>query len=366
MRLGKLQAADFSDSAKRFHLYAQFVTAEQMRATLAACRKRGQQFYLDLPLGVHSAGYDTWRDSDLFALHCDVGAPPDPVFTKGQNWGFAPLHPEKIRQRRYRYVIDYLRFQMQHTGMLRIDHVMGLHRLYWIPSGMPASQGAYINYHADELHAIFSLESHRNKTMLVGENLGTVPPEVTKAMDRHGLRKMFVVQYEQRPSEPPATPPALSVASLNTHDMPPFSAVWRGDDLKDRNKLRLVPNLKTALQERSRMNSTLVDFLRTSKLLPEKQPDALAVIHRPFKMVGGESRAIGPRESQDLWGETKPQNVPGTSVERPNWKRKSALGLEQIISRPDLSAFLRELTKIRNGTSKAPSRKEKLPFLQPN
>ena len=114
------------------------------------------------------------------------------------------------------------------------------------------------------------------------------------------------------------------------------------------------------------MNSTLVEFLRTSKLLPEKQPDALAVIHALLKWLAASPAQLVLVNLEDLWGETKPQNVPGTSVERPNWKRKSALGLEQIISRPDLSAFLRELTKIRNGTSKAPSRKEKLPFLQPN
>ena len=168
-------------------------------------------------------------------LRCEAsaGAPPDLFFSKGQDWGFAPLHPRRIRESGYRYVLAFLRFQMHHARLLRIDHVMGLHRLYWVPRGFEARQGTYVNYPAEELHAIFNLESHRNRTRLVGENLGTVPPAVNESMERHGLREMFVVQFEERPDPKAAlrSPPALSVASLNTHDTPTFAAHWRGDDL---------------------------------------------------------------------------------------------------------------------------------------
>src|SRR5688572_5454747 len=131
---------------------------------------------------------------------------------------------------------------MRHTGLLRIDHVMGLHRLYWIPKGRPASEGAYVQYPAEELYAILSLESHRHKTMLVGENLGTVPPKVNACMTRHDLRETYVLQYELRPKVL-RPPPRKSVASLNTHDMPTFEAFLRGLDIDDRHDLGLVKTL---------------------------------------------------------------------------------------------------------------------------
>ena len=139
------------------------------------------------------------------------------------------------------YVIDYLRFQMKHTGLLRIDHVMGLHRLWWVPHGYPASAGAYIRYPAEELYGILSVESHRHKTTLVGENLGTVPPEVNKSMDMHGVRRMYVLQYEQQPKGSLAVPERAVVASVNTHDMPSFAPHWSAADIDDRADLGLIP-----------------------------------------------------------------------------------------------------------------------------
>src|SRR5581483_12125792 len=187
--------------------------------------------------------YDVWRERRHFAHEAAAGAPPDAFFTKGQNWGFAPLHPERIREHGYGYLRRLLAFQMRHAGVLRIDHVMGLHRLYWIPPGFPAADGAYVRYPAEEWHAIFNLESLRQRTELVGENLGTVPPEVNAAMTRHHLRRMFVVPFEQRPDPRAALtpPPVHSVASVNTHDMPTFAAHWRGLDLAERQALGLIP-----------------------------------------------------------------------------------------------------------------------------
>src|SRR5439155_23281055 len=151
-------------------------------------------------------------------------------FTKGQDWGLAPIDPRALQAQQYRYYIDFIRTQMRHTSLLRLDHVMGLHRLYWIPKGFPASEGAYIHYPAEEFYAILCLESHRHKTALVGENLGTVPPQVNKSMARHGLSEMYVVQYEQQSDHKTALrpPPRKCVASMNTHDIPPFAAHGKG------------------------------------------------------------------------------------------------------------------------------------------
>src|SRR4029079_1082368 len=181
-----------------------------------------------------------------------AGAPPDTFFTKGQNWGFPPLQPDRLRDSGYRHLIDCLRHHLAHAGLLRIDHVMQFHRLFWIPQGMDASGGVYVRYPAEEFFAILSLESHRHQAIIVGENLGTVPPEIGEAMDRHDVLGMYVVQYELQPgSQGLREPPARSVASLNTHDMPTFRAFWEAKDVDDLEDLGLFdPAQANAERER--------------------------------------------------------------------------------------------------------------------
>jgi 4-alpha-glucanotransferase len=355
LREGSLRKGDYSEETKRYHLYVQWLAQEQMDQLLQAANRAGAHFYLDLPLGVNPAGYDTWREREVFALNASAGAPPDVFFTKGQDWGFAPLHPQKLRAQGYRYVLDYLRFQMRHTDLLRIDHVMSLHRLYWIPNGFSAAEGAYVTYRADELYALFCLESHRHRTMLVGENLGTVPPEVNAAMERHRLRKMYVVQYEQR-TDPKAAlplPPRQCVASMNTHDMPPFAAFWRGDDIADRADLGLIRGKKLREQKRTRkkMKEALVIFLRRHGLLQTKPPGPADVFRACLEWLSSSRAETVLINLEDLWGETLQQNVPGTLNERPNWRRKARLTLEEIRQLPQVAQLLRNASAIRSRRS---------------
>jgi hypothetical protein len=132
-------------------------------------RAGGTALYLDFPLGVNRDGYDVWRERAIFALDADGGAPPDGLFIKGQNWGFPPLHPEALRRQGYRYYIQCLRHHLRYAGLLRLDHVMGLHRSYWIPRGFAACEGVYVHHRPDEFYAIVSLESHRQRTQIAGE-----------------------------------------------------------------------------------------------------------------------------------------------------------------------------------------------------
>jgi 4-alpha-glucanotransferase len=351
MRNGKLQQGDYSEAVKNYHLYVQWLAQEQMTTFMDQCHDRELQFYLDLPLGVHTDGYDLWRERDAFAFPASAGAPPDMFFTKGQDWGFAPLHPQRIRERGYRYVLEYLRFQMRHTGLLRIDHVMGLHRLFWIPPGFPPTQGAYVAYPAEELHAILSLESHRHQTVIVGENLGTVPPEVNEAMARHGLRETYVVQYEQRPNprQPLRPPPALAVASLNTHDMPTFAAHWQGLDIDDRVDLGLIPkhNLSKARQQRKKLHSALTAFLKRKGWLKTDKPDTRAIVRACLDWLAAGRAEIVLVNLEDLWQEACPQNVPGTTTERPNWRRKARLTIEEIENAAEVREVLEELSRLR-------------------
>jgi 4-alpha-glucanotransferase len=346
-KAGRLAASDISPELKSFYLFIQWLAQEQMDAVLETCRESAVKFYLDLPLGVNTDGFDAWRYRDFFAPQVSAGAPPDSFFTKGQDWGFAPLHPRRTRELKYKYVIDYLRFQMRHTGLLRIDHVMGLHRLWWVPRGHPASEGAYVSYPAHELYAILSVESHRHKTTLVGENLGTVPPEVNKSMDRHGLRRMYVLQYEQRRKGPLPGPEKQVVASVNTHDMPSFAAHWNGLDIADRADLGLIPAKQLAAERRNRaaLRQNLISFLRKKKLLNTARPSVNQVRDAVLRFLAKSDAETVLVTLEDLWNEERSQNVPGTATERPNWRRKSRRTLDELIADESLAVRLRDVMR---------------------
>jgi 4-alpha-glucanotransferase len=344
LREGNLREGDYEASAQQFHSYVQWLAHEQMDELIRRSEESGVQLYLDLPLGVNPDGYDVWRERDSFALQASAGAPPDLFFSKGQDWGFAPLHPQRIRESGYRYVLAFLRFQMHHARLLRIDHVMGLHRLYWVPRGFEAQQGTYVNYPAAELHALFNIESHRNRTRLVGENLGTVPPVVNESMKRHRLREMFVVQFQERPDPKAALnpPPALSVASVNTHDTPTFAGHWRGDDLVESVRLGLLPRkqLSVAKKNREKLKAALVKFLKTQGLLKKSKPRPQEVLRALLAWLKKSESEIMLINLEDLWLEKRPQNVPGTSTERPNWRRKAKLSLERIFDDAQLRKLI--------------------------
>jgi 4-alpha-glucanotransferase len=311
----------------RYHLYVQWLASEQIEALSKEAGNKGLQLYFDLPLGVHPDGYDVWRERRLFALGVSAGAPPDAVFTTGQNWHFPPLHPERMREEGYRYIIACLRHHLRQGKILRIDHVMGLHRLFWIPDGMDASQGVYVRYPSDELYAILSLESHRHQAVLVGEDLGTVPPEVRPAMRRHGLYRMYVAQYEAVTNHRRALRPipANCIASLNTHDMSPFAAFWQGLDNRE----------------------AVVTFLRDNGWLKEPMADTSAIL-RAFLAFLSASRAWGLLVNlEDLWLETRPQNIPGTSKEYPNWQRKAGYSFEAFCQMPQVIDTLKIIDHLR-------------------
>lgn len=351
LRDGVLKEGDYDEEARRYHLYVQWSAHEQLKALSEKVRQQGPGLYLDLPLGVHLYGYDVWRERDRFAIDVSGGAPPDAVFTQGQDWGFPPLHPEKIREQGYRYIIAYLRHHLRHAGLLRIDHVMGLHRLFWVPKGLEPGEGVYVRYPAEELYAILSLESHRHKSWIVGENLGTVPSYVNSTMARHRVHRMYVVQYEL-PSEPRRSlraVPSDSVASLNTHDMPPFAAFWRGLDIKDRLELELLDEAGVQLERQNRLThkETLVSFLQRKGWLEGSSSDVQAVLRAGLAYLASSPARVVLVNLEDLWLETLPQNVPGTGEERPNWRRKARYAFETFCQRPQVLDTLREIDLLR-------------------
>ncbi|GIX47334.1 MAG: 4-alpha-glucanotransferase [Candidatus Tectimicrobiota bacterium] len=350
-RDGVLRPGDYDEAARQYHLYAQWVAHTQLRTLAAAGRAQGVQLYLDLPLGVHADSYDVWRHRALFVRDAAVGAPPDTFFTKGQNWGFPPLHPEALRAQHYHYFIAYLRHQLRHTGLLRLDHVMSLHRLFWIPHGVEARHGVYVRYPAAELYAIVTLESHRHRVRVVGEDLGTVPPYVTAAMRQHRLYRMYVVQYQLRPQARYALRPVPqhAVASLNTHDMPPFAAFWQGLDLKERLALGLLrpSQLSQERRQRRQLRQALQAFLRQRGWLDTEDEAPLATLQACLAFLGASAAQVVLVTLEDLWLETAPQNVPGTFRERPNWQRKARYSLEALQQLPQVQTTLATLNRLR-------------------
>ncbi|RPF49343.1 4-alpha-glucanotransferase [Thermodesulfitimonas autotrophica] len=327
LQAGHLTEGDYDPDAARYHLFVQWLTEEQLQSVAAKAKESPPGLYFDLPLGVHPAGYDTWRERALFVPGVATGAPPDPFFAAGQNWGFPPLHPERLREEGYRYFIAALRHQLRYAGALRLDHVMRLHRLFWIPAGFPAAQGVYVRYRAAEFYAILTLEAHRYQAVIVGEDLGTVPPYVRTAMARHGIGRMYILPFALTgtPRWPLNPVPAGALAALNTHDMPPFAAFWQQD---------------------GRARSTLPSFLAANNFLPEPTDAPAAILAGCLSWLAQSPAGCLLVNLEDLWGETAPQNVPGTTA-YPNWQRKTRYPFEQFSRSPEVLEILQRVNLLR-------------------
>lgn len=354
LREGTLAPADWDEDDRRYHLWVQWVTDEQVSAMATAAKKAGRHgpgLYLDLPLGVHGSSFDVWRYPEHFAKGASAGAPPDAFFTQGQDWGFPPLHPERLRERGYDYLIESLRHHLRYAGLLRIDHVMQLYRLFWIPEGLGPADGVYVHYPVDELFAVLSVESHRHKAIVVGENLGTVPPEIGEAMDRHGVLGMYVVQYELQPGGGGLrTPPERSAASLNTHDMPTFRAFWEARDVADMQELGFFTEdqARAERDRRAQLRREMTDALPAEERTDDRSACA-GVLRRLLEGLAASPARMVLVNLEDLWGETEPQNVPGTHTEKPNWRRQARHTFEELSQKPEVVDVLRRVDRIRKG-----------------
>ncbi|MPZ49576.1 MAG: 4-alpha-glucanotransferase [Dehalococcoidia bacterium] len=350
-RAGGLALGDYDEAVARYYAYAQWRVDAQMQATGAKSRAAGTGLYLDLPVGVHALGYDAWRYQELFASGMSVGAPPDIVTTSGQNWGFAPLSPEALRRSGHEHVQAYLRHHLSVAGMLRVDHAMGLHRLYWIPRGGGAADGVYVRYPAEELYAVHTLESQRNQAVIAGENLGIVPVRVNDGLAEHAIARMYVMMIELRTDEslPFRTPPRGVVASFGTHDLPPFAAFWQGSDIDKRVGLGVLDAERAELekQERQKQKAALVAYMRRRGLIEEDA--GLEEVFRGLLAVLAGSRAERVMVNlEDLWLEDESQNMPGTlDHQHPNWRRRARYSLEEMQELSQVRQALTTLTSLR-------------------
>jgi len=312
-------------------LYGQWVAFEQLTAA-----ERSIDLYADLPIGVHPDGFDPYHFPESFVRAAHGGAPPDLFFSGGQDWSFPPLHPERMRDDGYAYLRATLRRACRHAGALRVDHVMGIHRLYWIPEGFDASHGAYVHSRSEEVRAIISLEAYLSDTVIIGEDLGTVPPEVRKDMAEDRMFRSWVMQFESASTEPLSEPPSTSMASWGTHDLPRFLDYFDGDDIgrQVRGGWVSAREGRRQVKERRQWREAVTGALGVPA------DDGPAAFMGCLEWIATSNADLVLVDLEELWGERVAQNVPGTGTEQGNWSRRGALSLEEARASQDLNTRL--------------------------
>jgi glycogen debranching enzyme GlgX/4-alpha-glucanotransferase len=334
-----------------------FVAFQQMLADaqLAEAGRAGAGLYRDLAVGAAPDGAEPWSGDARFLPGFAVGAPPDPFAPEGQVWGLPPPDPRSYRATGYAAFARLLRANMRHAAALRIDHVLGLRRLFLVPDGAKGAEGAYLAYPFRELLGQIALESQRARCLVVGEDLGTVPEGTGEALQAAQILSYRVLWFERRGAAftPPTEWPARAAACISTHDLPTLAGFWSGADLEERAALGLLADLPGALAERARDRTALCDLLRAEGLLPEGAgPDAplddalAAAIHA---LAARTPSALMLVQAEDLAGERIAVNLPGTDWERPNWRRRLPQPVATLAEGSRARAVLAALRAIRAG-----------------
>ncbi len=343
-----------------FHKYVQWQIDLQLEAVQTNARRKGLAIglYHDLALATDRCGADLWAYRPFYVSGCRVGAPPDNFSPKGQDWSFPPPNRERHRETGYRLFAESIRQNCRHGGALRIDHVMRFFRLYWIPEGMDPTGGAYVrDYYNDLLH-ILALESVRNRVLIVGEDLGTVTPEIRRALEHFGLYGYKVPYFEKDDHNRfklPKDYPERAMVSSATHDLPTLAGFWQARDIEARHRAGLLHDdaaYHEALRERASEKQKLLDALFAVGLLPDwfpreaaRVPELTGELHNA--LVGW--LALAPSllltlNQEDLTKETEQQNLPATTCEYPNWRRKMRYRIEELSTNPaarDFTAMFR-------------------------
>ncbi|CAM3670152.1 4-alpha-glucanotransferase [Vibrio aerogenes CECT 7868] len=344
------------------YMYLQWVADSQINEAQVLAKEKGMSIglYRDLAVGVADSGSETWADDGSLVQDVSIGAPPDVLGPLGQNWGLPPLNPEVLLNTAYDAYIRLLRANMKHCGALRIDHVLGLLRLWWIPKGKTASDGAYMYYPVEDMLSILALESHRHQCAVIGEDLGTVPDEIVDILAEAGIHSYKVFFFETSKDGgyySPAHYVSQSMATLCTHDMPTLRGFWHCEDLKTGRELGLYPDeeqLKGLFDSRLRCKQEILNSVNWHGNLPEGVGmDATTVpmdhalseaLH--IHLASGASALLSV-QLEDWLEMDQPVNIPGTVDEYPNWRRKLSVNLDDLFARHDVNEIAHKLTEVR-------------------
>lgn len=338
----------------KFYMWLQFLAAKQLHE----CRQLATElampigFYRDLAVGVADNGAETWADKTLYVRNASIGAPPDMLAPQGQNWGLSPMHPAVLYERGYQPFIDLLRANMKDCGALRIDHILGFARMWWVEKGKSAVNGVYVRYPLDDLLGILALESRRHHCLIIAEALGTVPEGMLEALEQKGILAFNIFYFENDGSKmkPLAEYPYSAMTTLSTHDLPTIKGYWQSYDFKLGEKFDIYPSeavLKQLKATRKASKKAIRQAMQISQPFDEPK-----LVRQLQHYVAGTHSALYGTQPEDWLTMLEPVNIPGTSSEYPNWRRKLSTTTEAIFSDPNVQQLLKAIASKRQITSK--------------
>ncbi len=340
----------------RFYMWLQFVAQQQLKACnqLTKALNMPIGFYRDLAVGVADNGAETWADKQLFVLDASIGAPPDIMAPNGQNWGLSPMHPEVLQTRGYQPYIELLRANMKDCGALRIDHILGFARMWWVAKGDSAKNGAYVRYPLEDLLAILALESQRNQCLIIAEALGTVPKGMLQKLQEKGILayNIFYFEWDQHGSKPLTNYPYQAMTTLSTHDLPTVQGYWKGYDFDLGEKFGVYPSEKVLniLKQNRHFNKEAIRQAveKVQDLAKDSEGVSLQFVHQLQSYVADTNSALFGTQPEDWLNMLEPVNIPGTSTEYPNWRRKLSHTLTEIFSNEQINQLLNTFEQKRN------------------
>ncbi|HWM01183.1 MAG TPA: 4-alpha-glucanotransferase [Actinophytocola sp.] len=350
-----------------FHSWVQELCRKQLAEVRAAGQDAGLPVGIvhDLPVGVDPAGADAWALQDVLASEVTVGAPPDAFSQLGQDWNLPPWRPDRLAAAGYRPFRDVIRSVLANADGIRVDHVMGLWRLWWIPPGRPASEGTYVHYDANALLGVLALEAHQASAIVVGEDLGTVSEEVRSTLAERGVLSSAVLWFQRdvnAPGEPLLAPnrwPTGAMASISTHDLPTTAGFLRAEHVRVRAELGLLPDPAAERDRAAADRAELLAELAEHGLLPaeESEEDLVVALHRLLATASSTLLLTSP---QDALGEPRQPNLPGTIDEYPNWRIPLPVTVDELLKHPVVLRAIASLGAARPGTRSAGSPEEPL------
>lgn len=359
------QVRAFQNShADRINYFAflQWLAHRQLTQVADIAKEQGMPvgLYLDLAVGCDGSGVDVWCDKEVYVSGAAVGAPPDAMNTLGQDWGLTPINPVALKAQGYLPLVKALRSNMQYAGALRIDHILGLMRQYWVAPGMKADEGVYITFPLEDILRIIALESRRENCVVIGEDLGNVPDGFGEIMAAAGLlsyKVLFFERWESGLFMRPELYPAQSMVTVSTHDLPTLSGWWTGRDLQWRQQLNLYPNDEMGPQERaSRIvdreqlvaaldDLHVIDMSKAPAQAPAQMNTELSIAVQKYMAQAPSHIQLIPLE--DALEIVEQVNIPGTIDEHPNWRQKLPVLLEDFFQQNSVAAIAEAMQQAR-------------------
>jgi len=345
-----------------YFAFLQWLAHRQLTAVADSAKEKGMPvgLYLDLAVGCDGSGVDVWCDKDVYVSGAAVGAPPDAMNTLGQDWGLTPINPVALKQQGYLPLVKALRSNMQYAGALRIDHILGLMRQYWVAPGMKADEGVYITFPLEDILRIIALESRREECVVIGEDLGNVPDGFGEIMAAAGLlsyKVLFFERWESGLFMRPDLYPAQSMVTVSTHDLPTLTGWWTGRDLEWRQELELYPNEEMGPQERSARiddrdllvsaleDLEVIDMTKAPMQSPAKMNTELSVAVQKYMAQAPSHIQLIPLE--DALEIVEQVNIPGTIDQHPNWRQKLMVTQEEFFQQGSVNAIAKAMQDAR-------------------